>query len=152
MKITKKVDGLATIAFLAGAVPAPPIVASEALPNQPFAEQSDNNDQNGEKPLSFTFCRSSGGITQIAIEPLRFPNTYVTMVTASGPTGDEAAIAAAILLTFTNLDPQTSFAGTGSITYFYNQSKPSYVISELERAKLIFPAEAAAVRTAFEKL
>jgi len=74
------------------------------------------------------------------------------MVTASGPTRDEAAIAAATLLTFTNLDPQTSFAGTDSITFFYNQSKPSYVISELERAKLISPAEAEAARTALDRL
>jgi hypothetical protein len=74
------------------------------------------------------------------------------MVTASGPTRDEAAMAAAILQTFTNLDQQTSFADTDSITFAYNQTKPSYVISELERVKLISPAEAEAARTALGSL
>jgi hypothetical protein len=109
--------------------------------------------QNTEKSSSIIFTRSSGGITQIGIERLdAFQNAYVTMVTASGPTRDEAAMAAAILQTFTNLDQQTSFADTHSITFAYNQTKPSYVISELERVKLISPAEAEAARTALDSL
>jgi hypothetical protein len=81
-----------------------------------------------------------------------FQNAYVTMVTASGPTRDEAAMAAAILQTFTNLDHQTSFAGANSITFAYNQTKPSYVISELERVKLIHRTEAEAARAALDSL
>jgi hypothetical protein len=152
MKIMKKIDGLATVAFLVAAASASPVSVAGVLQTQPFAEQNFGNDHNGGKSLSITFRRSTGGITQIAIERLGFPNSYLTIVTASGPTRDEVAIAAATLLTFTNLDPQTSFAGTDSITFFFNQSKPSYVISELERAKLISPADAEAARTALDRL
>jgi len=146
-KIMKKINELARLALLAAAVSAPPISPAGALPYQPLIERTFSDDQNGDKSQSITFPRSSGGITQIAIERLDFPNAYVTMVTTSGPTRDEAAIAAAILLTFTELKPQTSFAATNSITFFYNQSKPGYVISELERAKLISSAEAEAARS-----
>jgi hypothetical protein len=92
-------------------------------------------------------------ITRIGIERLdAFQNAYVTMVTASGPTIDEAAMAGAMLQTFTNLKQQSSFVDTESITFAYNQTRPSYVISELERAKLISPAEAQAARAAFDSL
>jgi hypothetical protein len=61
-------------------------------------------------------------------------------------------MAVAVLQTFTNLNQQALFAGTDSITLAYNQTKPSYVISELERAKLISSLEAQAARTAFDIL
>jgi hypothetical protein len=143
----KKINELTRLALLAAAVSVPPVTATGALPYQPFTERAISDDQNGDKSQSITFPRSSGGITEIAIERLDFPNAYVTMVTTSGPTRDEAAMAAATLLTFTELKPQTSFAATNSITFFYNQSKPGYVISELERARLISPAEAEAARS-----
>ena len=56
---------------------------------------------------------------------------------------------AATLQTFTTLSQQSSFVDHESITFAYNQIKPTYVISELERAKLISPVEAQAARTAF---
>jgi len=146
MSILKKIDGLATIAFLAAAVSLSPVSVAGVLPIQSL------DDRNGGKLLSIIFPRPSGGITEIAIEPLDFPDAYLIMVTASGRTINDAAMAAATLLTFTNLDPQTSFAGTDAITFFYNRSEPSYVIAELERAKLISPAEAAAARTALDRL
>jgi len=152
MSILKKIDGLATIAFLAAAVSLSPVSVAGVLPNQSLAEDYILDDQNGGKLLSIIFPRPSGGITEIAIEPLDFPDAYLIMVTASGRTINDAAMAAATLLTFTNLDPQTSFAGTDAITFFYNRSEPSYVIAELERAKLISPAEAAAARTALDRL
>jgi hypothetical protein len=147
-EIMKEINKLTTIAFLTAVVSASPVSVAEVLPDQPPTEQNIVNDQNGGESLSITFGRSSGGITQIAIERLDFPKAYVTVVTASGPTRDAAAMTAATLLTFTKLDPQTTFAATDSITFCYNQSKPSYVISELERTKLISPAEAEAARTA----
>jgi hypothetical protein len=58
-------------------------------------------------------------------------------------------MAVATLQTFANLNQQSSFVDTKSITFAYNQTKPTYVISELERAKLISPLEAQAARTAF---
>jgi len=148
----KKIHELATIASLTVAVSASPDSVAGALLNQPVTQQNTGNDQNGGESLSISFLRSSGGITQVAVERLDFPNTYITMVTASGPTRNDAALAAATLLTFTNLNPQASFVGTNSITFSYNQSKPSYVISELERVKLISLAEAKTVKAALDKL
>lgn len=145
--IMKKINELARLALLAAAVSAPPVSAVGAFSYQPLTERAISDDQNGDKSQSITFARSSGGITEISIERLDVLNAYVTMVTTSGPTRDEAAMAATILLTFTELKPQTSFAATNSITFFYNQSKPGYVISELERTKLISPAEAEAARS-----
>jgi hypothetical protein len=61
-------------------------------------------------------------------------------------------MAVATLQTFANLNQQSSSVDTKSITFAYNQTKPTYVISELERAKLISPLEAQAARTAFYSL
>jgi hypothetical protein len=109
--------------------------------------------QNGEKSSSIKFPRSSGGITQIGIERRDTPtNSYITVVTASGQTSDDAAMAAATLQTFTNMDQQASFVDAGSITFAYNQTKPNYVISELERTKLISAAEAETARMALHSL
>jgi len=124
-----------------------------AVQNPTVADQSSVVVENGEKSASITLARTAGGITQIAVaRPDFFAKAYVTMVTASGPTIEDAAMAVAVLQTFTNLNQQALFAGTDSITLAYNQTKPSYVISELERAKLISPLEAQAARTAFNTL
>jgi len=102
---------------------------------------------------SVPWARTAGGITQIAVARSdSFATAYVTLVTASGPTIEDAAMAVAVLQTFTNLNQQALFAGTDSITLAYNQTKPSYVILELERVKLISPLEAQAARTAFNTL
>ena len=136
------------MAFLAGVVSASPVSAAETLQNHPIVDQNSVVVQNGEKSASITLARATGGITQIAIaRPDFFVNDYVTLVTASGPTIEDAAMAVAVLQTFTNLNQQGLFAGTDSITLAYNQTKPSYVISELERAKLISPLEAQAARS-----
>jgi hypothetical protein len=149
----KRIRGLATAVFLISAVSASPVSAAETLQSPTVADQNSVVVQNGEKSASITLARTTGGITQIAIaRPDSFAKAYVTLVTASGPTRDEAAMAAAILQTFTNLDQQTSFMDTDSITFAYNQTKPSYVISELERAKLISSVEAEAARIAFDSL
>jgi len=141
------------LAFLATALLIPSLSVAEVPQSLSITDQNVVTVQNAEKSSSIIFQRSRGGITQIGIERLdAFRGAYVTMVTASGPTRDEAAMAAAILQTFTNLDQQTSFADTDSITFAYNQTKPSYVISELERVKLISPAEAEAARTALDSL
>ena len=149
----EKIRGLAAAAFLVSAVSALPVSAAEILQNPTVADQNSVVVQNGEKSASITLARTAGGITQIAVErPVFLAKAYVTMVTASGPTIEDAAMAVAVLQTFTNLDQQVLLAGTGSITLAYNQTKPSYVISELERAKLISPLEAQAARTAFNTL
>ena len=136
------------MAFLVSAVSALPVSAAEILQNPTVADQNSVVVQNGEKSASITLARATGGITQIAIaRPDVFVNAYVTMVTASGATIEDAAMAVAVLQTFTNLNQQGLFAGTDSITLAYNQTKPSYVISELERAKLISPLEAQAARS-----
>jgi hypothetical protein len=149
----EKIRRLAAVAFLAGVVSASPVSAAETLQNHPIVDQNSVVVQNGEKSASITLARATGGITQIAIaRPDFFGKAYVTLVTASGPTIEDAAMAVAVLQTFTNLNQQGLFAGTDSITLAYNQTKPSYVISELERAKLISPLEAQAARTAFDTL
>lgn len=151
--MVKEIREIVAAVVLVSALMASPASMAEFPQNQTIKDKYDITVQNAEKSSSIIFPRSSGGVTQIGIERLdTFPNAYVTMVTASGPTGDEAAMAAAILQTFTNLDQQTSFADTDSITFAYNQTKPSYVISELERAKLISPAEAEAARTVLDNL
>jgi hypothetical protein len=149
----KKIKDIVATTVLVSTLLASSVSTAEVHQNYPITEQDVITVQNGDKSSSIIFPRLSGGITQIGIERLdAFQNAYVTMVTASGPTRDEAAIAAAILQTFTNLEQQTSFADTDSITFAYNQTKPSYVISELERVKLISPAEAEAARTALGRL
>jgi hypothetical protein len=50
------------------------------------------------------------------------------------------------------MDQQASFVDAGSITFAYNQTKPNYVISELERTKLISTAEAETARMALQSL
>ena len=152
-KPMEKIRRLAAAAFLAGAVSASPVSGAETLQNHPVVDQNSVVVQNGEKSASITLARATGGITQIGVaRPDFFVKDYVTMVTASGPTIEDAAMAVAVLRTFTNLNQQVLFAGTDSITLAYNQTKPSYVISELERAKLISPVEAQAARTAFNTL
>jgi len=149
----KKIKDIVATAVLVSTLLASSVSTAEVHQNYPITEQDVITVQNSDKSSSIIFPRLSGGITQIGIERLdAFQNAYVTMVTASGPTRDEAAMAAAILQTFTNLEQQTSFADTDSITFAYNQTKPSYVISELERVKLISPAEAEAARTALGRL
>jgi len=140
---------LGVLSYPVCAVPA----SGGAVQNPTVADQSSVVVENGEKSASITLARTAGGITQIAVaRPGFFSKAYVTMVTASGPTVEDAAMAVAVLQTFTNLNQQALFAGTDSITLAYNQTKPSYVISELERAKLISPLEAQAARTAFDTL
>ena len=140
-------------AFLVEVVSASPGVPAEVLQNLIMQGADSVTVQNGEKSTSINFRRPTGGVTQIGLEHLDFaPNAYVTMITASGPTTDDAAIAVATLQTFTNLNQQSSFVDHGSITFAYNQPKPTYVISELERAKLISSGEAQAARTAFYSL
>ena len=149
----KKIKDIVATAVLVSTLLASSVSTAEVHQNYPITEQDVITVQNSDKSSSIIFPRLSGGITQIGIERLdAFQNAYVTMVTASGPTRDEAAMAAAILQTFTNLEQQTSFADTDSITFAYNQTKPSYVISELERVKIISPAEAEAARTALVTL
>jgi hypothetical protein len=151
--MVKEIKDIVATAVLVSTLLASSVSTAEVHQNYPITEQDVITVQNSDKSSSIIFPRSSGGITQIGIERLgAFQNAYVTMVTASGPTSDEAAMAAAILQTFTNLEQQTSFADTDSITFAYNQTKPSYVISELERVKLISPAEAEAARTALGRL
>src|SRR6516164_7476565 len=140
-------------AFLVTVVSASPSVPAEAPQNLMMQGSDSVTVQNGEKSTSISFWRPTGGVTQIGLEHLDFsPNAYVTMITASGPTTDDAAIAVATLQTFTNLNQQSSFVDHGSITFAYNQPKPTYVISELERAKLISSGEAQAARTAYYSL
>jgi hypothetical protein len=151
--MVKEIKKILASAVLVGALIASATSEADVFQDHTMRDQYGITVQNGEKSVSITFQRSSRGITQIGIDRLdTFRNAYVTMVTASGPTRDEAAMAAAILQTFTNLDQQTSFVDTDSITFAYNQTKPSYVISELERVKLISPAEAEAARTALDSL
>src|SRR6516162_10616084 len=146
----EKIKELAAAAFLASALSVSPVSAAESLQNATVADQSSVVVQNGEKSASITLTRATGGITQIAVARSDFfVKDYVTMVTASGPTIEDAAMAVAVLQTFTNLNQQALFASTDSITLAYNQTRPSHVISELERAKLISPVEARAARTAF---
>src|SRR6266478_151219 len=150
--IVKEIKDIVATAVLVSALLASPVSVAEVSQNYAITDHVITV-QNSDKSSSIIFPRSSGGITQIGIERLdAFQNAYVTMVTASGPTIDEAVMAAAALQTFTNLKQQSSFVDTESITFAYNQTKPSYVISELERAKLISPAEAQAARTALDSL
>jgi hypothetical protein len=149
----KKIKDSVATAVLVSTLLASSVSTAEVHQNYPITEQDVITVQNNDKSSSIIFSRLSGGITQIGIERLdAFQNAYVMTVTASGPTRDEAAMAAATLQTFTNLDQQASFVDTDSITFAYNQTKPSYVISELERVKLISPAEAEAARTALYSL
>ena len=151
--MVKGIKGIVATAVLVSALLASPVSVAEVSQNYAITDRNVIALQNDDKSSSIIFPRSSGGITQIGIERLdAFQNAYVTMVTASGPTIDDAAVAAATLQTFTNLEQQGSFVETDLITFAYNQTKPSYVISELERAKLISPAEAHAARTAFNSL
>src|SRR5437588_5413620 len=65
-----------------------------------IASQNDINVTMFEKSAIITFPKPTGGITQIGIEHLDFsPNAFITMVTASGPTRDVAAMAIATLQT-----------------------------------------------------
>jgi hypothetical protein len=149
----ERIRGLAATAFLLSAISALSVSAAETLQTPSGANQNSVVVQNGEKSASITLARATGGITQIAVaRPDFFVKDHVTMVTASGPTIEDAAMAVAVLQTFTNLNQQALFASTDSITLAYNQTRPSYVISELERAKLISPLEAQAARTAFNTL
>jgi hypothetical protein len=151
--MAKKIKDIVATVILVSTLLASPVSVAEVPQNYAITDQNVITVQNSDKSSSIIFPRLSGGITQIGIERLdAFQNAYVTMVTASGPTIDEAAMAAATLQTFTNLNQQSSFVNTESITFAYNQTKPSYVISELERAKLISPAEAQAAKTAFNSL
>jgi len=151
--MVSEIKDIVATAVLISALLASPVSVAEVSQNYAITNQNVITVQNGDKSSSIIFPRSSGGITRIGIERLdAFQNAYVTMVTAYGPTIDEAAMAAATLQTFTNLKQQSSFVDTESITFAYNQTKPSYVISELERAKLISPAEAQAARAAFDSL
>jgi hypothetical protein len=151
--VPKKINYIVATAALVSTLLASSVSTAEVHQNYPITAQDVITVQNSDKSSSIIFPRLSGGITQIGIERLdAFQNAYVTMVTASGPTRDETAMTAAILRTFTNLEQETSFADTDSITFAYNQTKPSYVISELERVKLISPAEAEAARTALGRL
>jgi|SRR6516165_2424836 hypothetical protein len=137
-------------AFLVTVVSASPSAPAEAPQNLMMQGSDGVSVQNGEKSASISFWRPTGGVTQIGLEHLDFsPSAYVTMITASGPTRQDAAMVAATLQTFTTLSQQSSFVDHESITFAYNQIKPTYVISELERAKLISPVEAQAARTAF---
>ena len=140
-------------AFLVTVVSASPGAPAEAFQNLIMQGADSVTVQNGDKSTSINFQRPTGGITQIGLEHLDFsPNAYVTMITASGPTRQDAVMAAATLQTFTTLSQQSSFVDHESITFAYNQMRPTYVISELERAKLISPVEAQAARTAFYSL
>jgi len=146
----ERIRGLAATAFLLSTISASSVSAAETLQTPNGANQNSVVVQNGEKSASITLARATGGITQIGVaRPDFFVKDYVTMVTASGPTIEDAAMAVAVLQTFTNLNQQALFASTDSITLAYNQTRPSHVISELERAKLISPLEAQAARTAF---
>ena len=81
--------------------------ASGGATVQGLYDQSSVVVENGEKSASITFARTAGGITQIAgSRPDFFAKAYVTMVTASGPTIEDAAMAVAVLQTFTNLNQQ----------------------------------------------
>jgi hypothetical protein len=73
MNIMKKIDGLATVAFLAAAVSASPVSVAGVLPSQPDAEQNFGKNQNGGRSLSITYRRSTGGITQIAASNFQTP-------------------------------------------------------------------------------
>jgi hypothetical protein len=141
-------------AFLITAALTSPSVSAENNPQDHIVAYPDRvTVHNGANSASISFPRRKRGITEIGIERLDFStNAYVTMVTASGPHLDDAAIAAASVRTLTNLNHQTLFTDTESITFAYNQAKPSYVISELERARLISPVEAQAARAAFYSL
>jgi hypothetical protein len=151
-KIKPKVGAVLITAVLTPPLASPSSLA-EVPQNQIVAHRDRVTVHNDENSASISFPRPSGGVTQIGVEHLDFsPSAYVTTVTACGPTIDDAAIVAASVQTFTNLDQQTLFADAGSITFAYSQAKPSYVISELERAKLISPVEAQAARTAFYSL
>lgn len=141
------------VGFLVTYFSASSVSADELLQSHNIADYQGIIVQNGEKSSSIKFLRSSGGITQIGIERRDTPtNSYITVVTASGPTSDDAAMAAATLQAFTNMDQQASFVDAGSITFAYNQTKPNYVISELERTKLISAAEAETARMALHSL
>jgi hypothetical protein len=150
--MSKKTKRIAS-AFLVTAAIATTIFMVEFSQHHIIAAQNGINVTTFEKSAVITFPKPTGGITQIGIEHLDFsPDAFITMVTASGPTRDVAAMAVASLQTFTNLNQQSSFVDTKSITFAYNQTKPTYVISELERAKLISPLEAQAARAAFYSL
>jgi hypothetical protein len=152
MNIFKEIK-LVVGTFLITAVLASASSLAEVPQNQIVAHRDNVTIHSDENSASISFPRPSGGITQIGIERLDFsPNAYVTTVTASGPSINDAAIVAASVEAFTKLDLQTLFADAGSITLAYNQAKPNYVIAELERAKLISPVEAQAARTAFYSL
>jgi hypothetical protein len=153
----KKITGLVLSAFLASAVSPWPVSAAELLQNHGILDQNSVVVENGEKSASITLQRPTGGITQIALVRLDFSaKDYVTMVTASGPTRENIAMAVAVLQTFAKLNQETLLVGTDSstesITLVYNKTQPSHVISELERVKLISPSEAQAARTAFDSL
>jgi hypothetical protein len=145
--------GSAVLVFLVGAVSISSIAIAEIPQNRAFTEQNGVGVQNDHNSASVTFSRPAGGVTQIGIKRVDlYSNAYVTMVTASGPTREDAAMVVAILQTFTNLNTQGTFADTKSITLAINQANPPYVISELERSKLISPVEALVARTAFDRL
>jgi hypothetical protein len=152
-KGTMKLMKSATLAFLVAAILAQPVSVAEIPQQRTVMDQKGIIVQKGEKSASIIFSRTAIGITEIGVERLdSFPDAYVTLVTASGPTREDAAIVGATIQTFTNLNQQSSFTDTNSITFAYNRLKPGYVISELERAKLISPAEARTARAALDSL
>jgi hypothetical protein len=143
----------ATLAFLVVAILAQSVSVAEIPQQRTIADQTGIIVQNGEKSASIILARTARGITEIGIERLdSFPSTFLTMVTASGPTREDAAIVGATIQTFTNLNQQSWFADTNTITFTYNKTKPSHVISKLERAKLISPVEAQVARNTFDRL
>jgi len=145
--------GSAVLVFLVTAVAVSSIAVAEIPQNRTITDQNGVGVQNDEKSASVTFSRPAGGVTQIGIKRLDLNlNSYVTMVTASGPTREDAAMAVAILQTFMNLKTQSTLVDKKSITLAIDQAKPSYVISELERSKLISPVEARVARSAFDRL
>jgi hypothetical protein len=107
------------------------------------------NIQDNGTSLSVSFEKPQGGITSMSFSPTVVPGTYITSVKASGQNDDTAQLAAIALKLDQNLQEQRLFAGEHSFTFAYNQAKPSYIISELERSKLISPTEAQAARDAF---
>ena len=148
-----KFRGSAVLVFLVAAVTVSSIAVAEIPQNRTITDQNGVGVQNDEKSASVTFSRPAGGVTQIGIKRLDLNlNSYVTMVTASGPTREDAAMAVVILQTSMNLKTQSTFADTKSITLAIDQAKPSYVISVLERSKLISPVEARVARSAFDRL
>ncbi len=121
--MVKEIKGITGTAVLVSVLLASSVSVAEVSQNYAITDpQNVITVQKSDKSSSIILPRSSGGITQIGIERLdAFQNAYVTMVTAYGPTIDEAAMVGATLQAFTNLKQQSSFVETESITFAYNQ-------------------------------